>query len=138
MYLKEICILLPFILNFVLLFNRKKKWVKSKYRWTLVAFMFLIALVLYLTNLYKVYQIPQLILWSFMTPLIFSLINYAFKIMSYNIHNRDLYLWIRGSTEIDSYSLSGGKHVKASDRVFSMILLFLVIFLPIIGILILK
>lgn len=133
MDLKIIAVIFPFVLNFTLLFNRKKKWAKSEYRWILVFAMFIAGLIIFLSR-----NKIEIEVWGIMTPMIFAIIDYGFKRLSYSIHNRDLYLWVRGSSDINDFTFSGGKHVRASDRIFSMIMLFSVIFLPFIGMIILK
>lgn len=76
------------------------------------------------------YTDQRLIQWAFMTPLVFSVIDYALLKASFLLHNRDLYLWLRGSSEIDDSKFSGGKHVKVSDRLFSIFLLITLLILP--------
>ena len=138
MDLKAVAVLFPFLLNFILLFNRKKKWAKSSLRWLLVLIMFCSGLILLFSKNIMNIEAPKIVIWGIMTPLIFSIIDYMFKMLSFSIHSRDLHLWVRGSSDIDDSKLSGGKHVRASDRIFSMIMLFLVLFLPFLGIVILK
>jgi hypothetical protein len=123
----------PMLINFILLFNRKKKWALSKYRWYFVLSLSILGVFIYiLTNNESLYGRTKLAIWGLLTPLIFSLMDVAFRNYSKQLHNRDLYLWLRGSNDIDDSKLSGGKHVKGSDRILSMILLFTVIFLPLI------
>lgn len=118
----------PILINFILLFNRKKKWVKNKYKWYLLIVLAITGVFLFY---YKgSYMNEILIKWAFFTPLIFSIIDFSVMKLSYLIHNRDLYLWLRGSDDIDNTKLSGGKHVRASDRIFSFILLFSILILP--------
>lgn len=123
MNINTVGILIPFIMNFILLFKRKKKWAQSGYRWTLVLAMFFASLILFLSRNSIKLEIPNNVIWGFMTPLIFSLIDRGLTKLSYAIHSRDLYLWLRGSVDIDDSRFSGGKHVRASDRVFSMLML---------------
>lgn len=121
----------PMLVNFTILFNRKKKWIVNIYRWYMVLGMFLVSLlILTFSNTEFLDERQMLAIWGLMTPAIFSLLDYFFKIISLQIHNRDLYLWINGSNDIDGSKLSGGKHVRASDRILSMILLFSVLILP--------
>lgn len=129
----------PFVLNFILLFNRKKRWATSVYRWIVVYGMLLIALsIVIFSDIDALYKEKIYAIWGLMTPSIFSFLDYLLKSLSEQIHDRDLYLWLKGSSEIDESKFSGGSHVKASDRLFSMILLFSVTFLPVFIVLILE
>ena len=138
MDLKAIFVILPLMLNMMLLFKRKKKWAKSKYRWILSFIFFIFSLLIYISDLAVDFQIPIIVIWGLMTPFVFTLIDYMFQSFSFGLHNRDFYLWLRGSDEIDESKLSGGKHVKISDRIFSMALIFIVIFLPFAGFLVFR
>jgi len=131
MNLSLIGIIGPMLLNFFLLFNRKKKWAQSVYKWYLVLGLLIASLLILAYSDIKLLDgREKLAIWGLTTPFIFSLLNNLFKIISIQIHNRDLHLWLRGSNDIDDSKLSGGKHVKGSDRILSIILLFTVIFLP--------
>lgn len=128
----------PLLINFILLYARKKKWARSKSKWLVVVTLFAIGFFMFQNPDYLEFRTPRIASWSIMTPLIFSILDFLIMRLSYSIHNRDLYLWLRGSTEIDDSRFSGGKHVRGSDRIFSLILLFSVIFLPFAGMLIFK
>ena len=131
MEIKIFGIIAPMLINFILLFNRKKKWALSKYRWYFILSLSILGVFIYtLTNNESLDGRTKLAIWGLLTPLIFTLIDVTFRNYSKQLHNRDLYLWLRGSNDIDDSKLSGGKHVKGSDRILSMILLFTVIFLP--------
>lgn len=125
-----IIVLFPVLINFILLFNRKKKWVKSRYKWLVIILYSGIGAVLWLLEIEEANNDQKLLYWSFFVPLAFSLINYICMKLSYGIHKRDMYLWLKGSSDIDDRKFSGGKHVKASDRFFSIILLFSIFILP--------
>lgn len=127
--MKIIFFLMLYIININLLYNRKKKWAKSTFKWYFVILLACIGVVLmYIEGNIR----NDLLLNStFFTPFIYSIIDLSFTKLSFYIHNRDLYLWLRNSNDIDNSKLSGGKHVRASDRLFSIILLLLVITLPI-------
>ncbi|WP_281336835.1 hypothetical protein [Flavobacterium eburneipallidum] len=118
---------IPLFINFILLYNRKKKWVKNKYKWFAVMIFFLVGICLY-TNSNEFDE--KSCGWAFVTPFLFSVFDFIIMKLSYAIHNRDLYLWLRGSSDIDDKKFSGGKKVKTSDRIFSFFLLFLIIILP--------
>lgn len=130
--IRIIIIITLYFINGILLYNRKKKWVKNKYKWLILILLSLIGVFsLYETKNYiGNYTDQRLIQWAFMTPLVFSVIDYALLKASFLLHNRDLYLWLRGSSEIDDRKFSGGKHVKVSDRLFSIFLLITLLILP--------
>jgi hypothetical protein len=137
MEIKALAVIIPYLINFILLYNRKKNWAKGKNRWFGVSVLFLTGLVILLIVKEPEINKYKFVVWGIMTPFIFSVIDYIFKNLSFSLHDRDLYLWLRGSSDIDDSKLSGGKHVRASDRIFSMIMLFTVIFLPFIGMIVL-
>jgi len=122
-------IVAPLLINFILLYNRKEKWVKNKYKWFAVMTLSIVGISFYINNI-EVKVTEKLFQWAFITPLIFSIFDFIIMKLSYAIHNRDLYLWLRHSGDIDDKKLSGGKKVKSSDRIFSMFLLILIIVLP--------
>ena len=126
--IRTVIMVTPLLINFILLFNRKKKWVKNKYKWYILILLSFTGIFLFYYN--GSYKNEILIQWAFFTPLVFSIIDFTFMKLSFLIHNRDLHLWLKGSNDIDDTKLSGGKHVRASDRFFSLILLFSIIILP--------
>ncbi|MCX2575371.1 hypothetical protein [Pedobacter sandarakinus] len=129
--IKAMITLAPMLINFLLLFNRKKAWVKNKYKWIILLALSLIGIFLFNGSTISENKTDQkLIQWAFITPLAFSVIDYALLKASYLLHNRDLYLWLRGSSEIDDNKLSGGNHVRVSDRLFSFLLLVTIMILP--------
>lgn len=128
--IRTIIIITPLLINYILLFNRNKKWVKNQYKWYILILLSFIGMFYYIENHEDNNTDQKLVQWAFITPLVFSILDYAFMKLSYIMHNRDLYLWLKGSSNIDDRKLSGGKKVKASDRLFSFILLFSIIILP--------
>lgn len=121
MYLRFLPILF-FTINFLLLFNRKKKWAVSRYRWYFVWILFLCGGVLYV--LYRSHKVINMATTygAMMTPLIFSLTDMLLKRISLSIHQRDYYLRLRGSSEEHA-------NVKASDMIFSIFMLLYGMFL---------
>ena len=113
-------------LPFLLLYSRKKEWNNKKLKQSLFFGMTVVGLLGFIfseTNNYR------LLFYAFLTTPIFLLVDYGFKLLSIQTHNRDFYLWLRFSDEID-YSFSGigkNKHVKTTDIVFSISLLILII-----------
>lgn len=134
--IQTILILSPMFVNYVLLFNRKKKWVRNEYKWYVVFVISLSSFLLYFIGFEHKTNYDFLVHYAFVTPLIISILEFLFRKLSYAIHKRDFYLWLRGSSEIDDTQFSGGKKVRNSDRLISLILIFSVIFLPIVPLLI--
>jgi hypothetical protein len=128
--IRTITILTPVLVNFILLDYRKKKWVRNKYKWIVLVLIAIISICFYIVNYEHNKTQEILVQWAFLTPLIFSIIELLLTKLSYSIHNREFYLWLKGSTEIDSTKLSGGKHVRASDRIISFFLLITIFTLP--------
>ena len=120
-------------LNFVLFFNRTSTWIKSRYKWYLVSVLFLIGSIL--LTVYKSKDFDTNVLFiGFMTPAIFTLIDVLIAKWSFIIHQRDFYLWLRGSSDLDNRK----GEFKASDRIFSILLLYTILTLFILPVIILK
>jgi hypothetical protein len=119
--------------NFILLFNRQSNWAQSNYRWYIAIFLFLSGAVLLHLNKSHDYQVG-LAFMGMMTPAFFLLIDHGFKKLSFAIHNRDFYLWLRGSADLTNNKIQ----FKASDRIISILLLYVTIGFPIFTVLLLK
>ncbi len=113
-------------LPFLLLYSRKKEWNNKKLKQILFFGMSVLGLFGFISSETNNYS---LFFYAFLTTPIFLLMDYGFKLLSIKIHNRDFYLWLRHSDEIDD-SFSGigkNKHVKTTDIIFSISLLILII-----------
>ncbi len=130
--IKFVELITPFTINFILLFCRKKRWVRNQYKWIFFSILGVFNFYQFINNFEISSTDQKLIEWGWITPLVFSLVDLVFMKLSYLFHNRDFYLWLRGSSEIDDTRFSGGSHVHVTDRIFSIFLLFSVIFLPVI------
>ena len=124
--IKIIATLAPIFINYILLYNRNKKWVKSKYKWYVVFVLATISLIGFLVNSETNSNNDKFLEWTWITPLIFSILDFIFMKMSYSIHNRDFYSSLFGFSErtID------GKKIRTSDKIFHMLLILLSMFLP--------
>ena len=122
-----IIILATYIFNFIHLYYRKKKWIRNKYKWLILINLAIlgVGLLYYQKNNLNTSQSQELNLWALTIPLLFATLDYTFLKFSYLIHNRDFYLWLRGSDDIKSR-----KHIRASDRLFSIFLLSSIFELP--------
>jgi hypothetical protein len=111
--------------NFILLFNRQSKWVQSNYKWHIAIVLFVAGAILWYLEKSANYQI-NLVFLGMTTPAFFSLIDYGFKKLSFAIHRRDFYLWLRGSADLNNHKLQ----FKASDRIISILLLYITLGIP--------
>ena len=125
-------IIISFGLSLLMLYKRKEKWFSEKRTlyWIVGSFLTsIIGLTLSTNNHYR------FLFYSLIVPPIFFFMDKLFKYLSFKIHDRDFYLYLRGSKEIND-SLSGlgkNKHIKASDILFSFGLLILIIGLTVFG-----
>jgi hypothetical protein len=128
-----IVIAIFWITNFILFNFRRNHWVKSKYKWYAVLTLLIIGVVLLLTYKSKNYQV-YLLFVCITTPALYSFIDYCFERWSFALHDRDFYLWIRGSSDLRSNEIK----FKASDRIFSILLLYVSLGTPALPILLIK
>ncbi len=124
-----IVFLVPIFINFILLYLRKRRWVRNKYKWCFLLILAIISFYIFVTNYSNSSTTEKMLEWTWMTPIIFSLVDLILMKLSFLIHDRDFYLWLRGSSEIDDTKL-GGSHIKNTDRFFSMFLLIFLIASP--------
>lgn len=110
---------------FLLLYSRKHKWYNRNVKLLIVlglSFTGILGFVMSDTADFRLF------FYAILTTPVFILIDSLFKQLSMMKHNRDFYLWLRGSSEIDdSFSgIGSNKHVRITDKVFSIALLFLI------------
>ena len=119
-------------LPFFLLYSRKRKWYYPNIKRLIAIGMSCVGILGFLmsgTNDHRLF------FYGLLTTPIFIIFDSLFKQLSFKTHNRDFYLWLRGSHEIDD-SFSGigtNKHVKLSDMIFSIALLILIVGLCVFG-----
>ena len=119
--------------NFLLLYTRKHKWSNDFLRWLITVTLLLIGLLGifgFLNDLNKDFTIFS---WCLTTPFIYNCVDRIFKKISQMCYDRDFYLWLDGSSEVDESIFGKNTHLNIWDKVFSMVLLFLILFLPLIG-----
>ncbi len=120
-------------INFILLYTRKQKWNSNQFRWILTSAFLIIGI----SGLIEVVNINDkdfhFFSWCLITPFIYNILDRSFKKISEIKYNRDFYLWLSGSHEIDDSFFGKNPHVNSLDIFFSMVLLFAIIFLPVIG-----
>jgi len=120
-------------LNGILLYGRQSKWVRSRYKWLVALVLFLTGGIVLLIHRSKTFDV-NLFFAECMTPAVFSVLDYGLERLSFKLHNRKLYLWLRWSDDIDNKNLK----FKTSDRIFSIFLLYTIIALLILPIVLLK
>ncbi len=122
-------------LSFFLLFTRKKKWNSDLLRWGITGGLFVIGIAGFIIEKMSKTDYG----FSFLcTPMIYNCFDRWFKYLSIKKYGRDFYLWLRHSDEID-YGIGGvNPHVKALDKLFSILLLFIITGLMLLPILILR
>ena len=107
----------------IMLVSRRSKWLREKYLLYIVIVLAIVSIIL--LAMYKISDIDRALAFcSFASPAVFLLIDYGFKKLSFSIHGRDYYLWLRGSSDIGIYKF------KATDRLFSILMLFITVALP--------
>ena len=115
-------------LNFFYLYSRKKPWLTNRLRWHITGgFGFI--------GLWGCILAPEIasLYWYLITPLIFTIADRLFRYISQQTYDRDFYLWLRGSHEIDDSFFGKNPHVRPMDQVFSIGLLLILVLLPILG-----
>ena len=119
-------------LSLLMLYKRKEKWFSEKRTiiWIIGATLTsILGLILSNNNHFR------FLFYYLIVPPLFFIMDRLFKYLSFKIHDRDFYLYLQGSKEIND-TLSGlgkNKHIKASDIIFSFSLLILIIGLTIFG-----
>ncbi|MDF1694647.1 MAG: hypothetical protein P1U56_02390 [Saprospiraceae bacterium] len=119
-------ILISVGINFIYLYNRKKKWLSVKIKWTMVGLLFLIGTIGMLSGTEN--EDILLFFWCLMTPLFFVGIVQLFTNFTIQSHQRDFYLCLRYSDEYNAFGKN--KHVKAMDKVISIFLVISIVVLP--------
>ena len=118
--------------SFVLFNCRRSTWVKSNYKWYIVIALLIAGLALLLTSKYRGYQ--NVLFACMMTPALYSFIDYGFEKWSFTLHDRDFYLWIKGSSDLRNSEVK----FKASDKIFSILLLYISIGMVVLPILLIN
>jgi hypothetical protein len=113
------------MVNLILFIFRADNWVRNKYKWYTVIILFLAGLILLLLPYFQQLKDRTFVFWAFMTPAVFSVIDYWFGRISYYLQGRDFYLWLRGYDK--------NLKIKWSDRILTVLLLYmtlLITFIP--------
>ena len=119
--------------NFFLLLTRNKKG-SENFRWILSLTIMTVGIIVFYQSTKELKAFLSPFLWQLSTPFIYNLIDLIFKKLSIMIYNRDFILQLRGTSELEGNTFPKHYVIKWTDKFFSIILLFIIVFLPFIGI----
>ncbi len=114
---------LSIIICLFILYNRKSKWLNVKSVWLLFSLFFCLGLlILKLSNNINLKNV----LFGLCPPIVYWAFDRLFKFLSIKIHDRDFFLYLRGSNDIDDSFWGRNPHVKTTDFLFSFLLLIII------------
>ena len=122
---------LAYSVMFSLLYTRRKKWNTEVLRWTVTGSLFAVGMVGWTGKIQVVDPDFHFFSWCLMTPLFYNLLDRSFKKISEWVYQRDFYLWLRFSDDIDDSMRGINLHIRPLDILFSLILIFVIFFLPV-------
>ncbi|GHE50805.1 hypothetical protein [Roseivirga thermotolerans] len=120
-------------INFGLLYTRKYKWNSDALRWSLTVILLILGFLGLLGIIENDSPNFSYFSWCLITPFIYNVFDWTFKKISIKRNKRDFYLWLQGSNEIDDTIDGKNPHVNSIDKLFSLILLIIIISLPLMG-----
>lgn len=127
--MKFFIIIVPFIYNYIYLFNRKFKIFKGYRKW-LLPFLCILLGLLYASLVSDSNDTERTIqIWAFFTPFIFTIYQSLSTLLSKYFNHRDFILYLRYSDEID-YLKPKNSNAKSLDKLISYSAIFLILFLP--------
>jgi hypothetical protein len=107
-----------FMLNFITLNGRRSVFVRNPYYLYFIIVLFGIGIVGVVVSTLNA-QLWAPAFWGLTIPFIFLAIDYGFAKISFSLHGRDYYLWLKGSPDLVLNDF------KASDKFFSILMLLL-------------
>ncbi len=124
--------IVSFGISLFIVYTRKEKWILMKIK---VIFLIALALIGIIGFFSSNDNASRFVYYSMIVPPISFSFDRFFKLMSLRLYNRDFYLYLRGSKEIDdSFSgLGKNKHILWSDIIFSFGLLIIILILTVLG-----
>lgn len=129
--LSIIGIVIAYGVSFILLFTRMHKWNTDKLRLVVTSILLIVSLVgLPIDGLERDINFLHFCLKC---PFIYCCMDILFKAISKSVYNRDFYVWLRGSDDIGPSIFDKNPHVKPLDKLFSVLLSFTIMFLPLFG-----
>ena len=119
--------------SILMLYTRKNKWFSKQLKYNVSAFLIILGIVGFSSSNTNHYRF---LFFSTIIPPFYYATDRFFKYLSFKIHKRDFYLYLRWSNDInDSWVGTGqNKHIKTTDMVFSFLLLILIAGLSLIGV----
>ena len=114
-----------------ILYTRKKKWQNPKIVWIICSVLLFIG-VFRIINTNSEFKSDRMIHFALCLPIVYWISDRIFKKISERLHQRDFILYLRNSDEIDDGLRAENPHVKASDKLFSVVLLIIIIGSPIV------
>ncbi len=119
-------------ISLFILYTRKEKWISMKFK-----VIFLIAMTV--TSIIGFFSSNDNAIRSFFYSMIIPPISFSldriFKLLSLKLYNRDFYLYLRGSKDMnDTFSGHGmNKHIRWTDIIFSFGILITILILTVLG-----
>lgn len=119
-------------ISLFILYTRKEKWISRKIKMILLIAMTVTSIIGFFSSNDNA---TRFFFYSMIIPPISFSLDRIFKLMSLRLYNRDFYLYLRGSKEInDSFSgLGMNKHIRWSDIIFSFGVLSTILILTVLG-----
>ncbi|MEP0265211.1 hypothetical protein [Dokdonia sp.] len=112
-------------LPFSILYTRKEKWQNPKIIWIICGVLLFIG-VLGIINTNSQFKSDRMTYFGLCLPIVYWIFDRIFKRISERIHQRDFILYLRNSGEINDSLGAKNPHVKASDKLFSIALLIII------------
>lgn len=117
MYLPYLIIGITIAHNAILMYNRNKDWTKGFFLWVPAIILALLRIFIKNIDLLVSIQSLHFLQGLLLSPILFCVLISGSKQLSYRLQNRDFFLWIRHSSEIDDSKFSGGNHVPPLARI---------------------
>lgn len=127
--MKFFIIIIPFIYNYIYLFNRKSKIFKVYRKWLFPFLCILLGLLYVILPPDSNGTERTIEIWAFFTPFIFTIYLSLSSLLSKYFNHRDFILYLRYSDEID-YLKPKKSNAKSLDKFISYFSIFFILFLP--------
>ncbi len=115
------------------MYTRISNTANPKLRWLICICLSIIGIIGIQIN-YKPDSDMPFFFFCLCIPFVYYTFDRIFRQISIKLHNRDYILWVNGSSEIDDRLFAENRHVKTSDKIFSIGLIIIVILIIPLGI----
>lgn len=115
---------------FLLLMTRMKSWNTDMVRWIVCGVPALIGIIILLVGKGDLSRDFNFMAWGLINPVFYNIADRLLKMLSEKLIDRDFILWIRGSSQLNRGWGADNSHVTFLDKVFSFLLLLVIIVLP--------